>query len=1091
MLARPLVLAALLTALFVAGTAVAAADYTNFETVPVRPLALSPDGSRLFAVNTPDARLEIFEVRSTRLVHRASVPVGLEPVAVNVRSDGEVWVVNHLSDSVSVVDVASDPPRVVRTLLVGDEPWDVVFAGDRETPAAPFPRAFVSATRRGQNHPERPHDDYKVPGVGRADVWVFDADAPGEALGGTPEKIVQLFGDKPRSLAASPDGQSVFATVFHSGNQTAAINGAAVCDGGADRGKCAQSTSGVDDPPEVGEPGTGDPVILPGGLPAPNTDSDGVPQEEVGLIVKWNAATAQWEDELGRNWNGAVPFELPDYDVFAIDAAAAEPEATHAYSGVGTINFQTVVHPDGRLYVANTEARNEVRFEGSGERGTTVRGHLHEARVTVIGPGGVEPRHLNKHIDYRVTPVPAGVKERTLAQPVALTLSYDGSQLFVAAFGSDAIGVFETAQLDADTFSPSADARIPVSGGGPAGMALDARGERLFVYTRFDNGVAVLDLAEGREVAKLLLHSPEPAVVTTGRRILYDADFSSSNGESSCGTCHVFGDKDDLAWDLGNPDGVVVENTNPFVLGKADEFNPLKGPMTTQTLRGMDNHGPMHWRGDRSAALDPENGDFSDEVAAFEQFNGAFESLLGRDEGQISAADMSAFAEFALTIFPPPNPIRPLDNRDTPDIARGRDTFMNFKVNILGTCERCHTLAPLSGFFGTEGLSVFDPGDFKIPHLRNVYDKVGAFGFIGINPPGNSGTMLGPQIRGTGLGNDGSVGSVKSFLLFAGFKFPRGDEGKDEVENFVLQFPSNLAPIVGQQVTRRAESSGDVEDRIALMMEQADTPWLVVGNPGTQSCDLIVKGVLAGEERGWHFDPAAGAFLDDRGAAWLPESLAAVADEAGQELTYTCAPPGAAFRMGVDRDGDGTRDGDERDAGTDPAAPGSVPGACSDEIDNDGDGAIDFPDDPDCVSVEANSELPPELAPEVTIDVAPRRARDLLVLRSRARVPVAVFGSEDVDVDRIDYAGLRFGPDGASPQPVPSQSLGREDVDGDGHADLLARFSLRESGLRPGDTEACLEGTLEGVPFRACDAVRVRKPAPRPWWVRWLPTWAG
>jgi len=216
-----------------------------------------------------------------------------------------------------------------------------------------------------------------------------------------------------------------------------------------------------------------------------------------------------------------------------------------------------------------------------------------------------------------------------------------------------------------------------------------------------------------------------------------------------------------------------------------------------------------------------------------------------------------------------------------------------------------------------------------------------------------------------------------------------------------------------------------------------------------------------------------------------------VADEAGQELTYTCAPPGAAFRMGVDRDGDGTRDGDERDAGTDPAASGSVPGACSDEIDNDGDGAIDFPDDPDCVSAEANSELPQALAPEVTIDVAPRRARELLVLRSRARVPVAVFGSEDVDVDRIDYAGLRFGPDGAPPQPVPSPSLGREDVDGDGHADLLARFSLRESGLRPGDTEACLEGTLDGVPFRACDAVRVRKPAPRPWWVRWLPAWAG
>ncbi len=43
----------------------------------------------------------------------------MEPVAVAARNANEVWVVNHLSDSVSIVDVGSDPPRVVRTLLAG------------------------------------------------------------------------------------------------------------------------------------------------------------------------------------------------------------------------------------------------------------------------------------------------------------------------------------------------------------------------------------------------------------------------------------------------------------------------------------------------------------------------------------------------------------------------------------------------------------------------------------------------------------------------------------------------------------------------------------------------------------------------------------------------------------------------------------------------------------------------------------------------------------------------------------------------------------------------------------------------------------
>src|SRR5438552_1102422 len=116
--------------LLVAVPAARAASFVEFESGQVRPLALSPDRSRLFAVNTPDDRLEIFSVDGAgNLTRTGSVAVGLEPVAVAARTNGEVWVVNHLSDSVSVIDVSSNPPRVVRTLLVADEPRDIVFAG--------------------------------------------------------------------------------------------------------------------------------------------------------------------------------------------------------------------------------------------------------------------------------------------------------------------------------------------------------------------------------------------------------------------------------------------------------------------------------------------------------------------------------------------------------------------------------------------------------------------------------------------------------------------------------------------------------------------------------------------------------------------------------------------------------------------------------------------------------------------------------------------------------------------------------------------------------------------------------------------------
>src|SRR5205823_5768403 len=106
--------------------AAAKASFSEFESGQVRPLALSPSGKRLFAVNTPDGRLEIFTSDDGKLTPSGSISVGVEPVAVAARTESEVWVVNHLSDSVSVVTIGEDgSSRVTRTLFVGDEPRDI------------------------------------------------------------------------------------------------------------------------------------------------------------------------------------------------------------------------------------------------------------------------------------------------------------------------------------------------------------------------------------------------------------------------------------------------------------------------------------------------------------------------------------------------------------------------------------------------------------------------------------------------------------------------------------------------------------------------------------------------------------------------------------------------------------------------------------------------------------------------------------------------------------------------------------------------------------------------------------------------------
>jgi DNA-binding beta-propeller fold protein YncE len=814
-----------------AWSSTAAASFVTFESGQVRPLALSPNGTRLFAVNTPDDRLEIFGVGAAGLTRLGSVAVGMEPVAVAARTDTEVWVVNHLSDSVSVVDLSGPAPRVARTLLVGDEPRDIVFAGPGGS------RAFITTAHRGQQRtnpalagvPGAGDPQLTTPGVGRADVWVFDAGSLGVALGGTPVAILTLFGDTPRALAVSPGGGTVYAAVFKSGNQTTAISEGAVCDGFSSAVPCTTLQG----------------FAVPGGLPGPGTDFLGERAPETGLIVRFDTASGRWQDELARDWSPVVRFRLPDQDVFAIDATTLARTAT--FSGVGTTLFNMAVNPvNGEVYVSNTEARNEVRFEGPGIfGGSSVQGHLAESRITILSGASVRPRHLNKHIDYAVLPAPAGVKDHSLATPAGMAVSPDGATLFVAAFGSSKIGVLDTATLGNDTFDPRlASARyIPVSGGGPSGVVLDAGRNRLYVLTRFDDAVSVIDLATRAETSHQPLHNPEPPSVVAGRPFLYDAAGTSSNGEVACASCHIFGDMDDLAWDLGDPDAAVKPNPIPvnlaiaittgfFVLptpingtGNVNVFHPMKGPMTTQTLRGLLGSGAMHWRGDRATPPGTPASAF-DEVNSFNNFNGAFVGLLGRDT-TLAAADMQKFTDFALEITLPPNPNRPLDGSYTPSQLAGRNFFLgprrsdglNFDlppIKLGFTCEGCHELDPSLRHFGTQGRASFENEEqiVKIPHLRNLYQKVGMFGMVDIpfedrlNQP-----FQGDQIRGFGFLHDGSVDTLLRFLharVFAndsvggsavGFQ---NEQQRRDVEEFLLGFDTNLAPVVGQQITLAA-----------------------------------------------------------------------------------------------------------------------------------------------------------------------------------------------------------------------------------------------------------------------------------------------
>jgi hypothetical protein len=371
----------------------------------------------------------------------------------------------------------------------------------------------------------------------------------------------------------------------------------------------------------------------------------------------------------------------------------------------------------------------------------------------------------------------------------------------------------------------------------------------------------------------------------------------------------------------------------------------MKGPMATQSLRGMANHGPMHWRGDRTGGLDasgnivpsaqPDTGTF-DERAAFAKFQLGFTDLLGRDSF-IPAADMEAFTDFILQVTYPPNPIRALDNSLTPDQQGGHDLFFTRVADGTHPCNGCHSLDPEGnaqfgvdkpGFFGTQGESSFDfqPQLFKVPHLRNAYQKVGRFGFAAVPffvvTPGNNG-FQGDQMRGFGFLHDGSFDTLFRFVNGRGFStllgFPQGfpDHGIDpltgkdvdllrrQLEQFILAFPSNMAPIVGQQITLDDDNGAVAGPRVDLLEARAS-----VGE-----CDLVAKSQDDGHEVGFLFIVGAGSFMTDRsGEPPVSDAdLRAFATTPGHEVTFTCVPPGSGVRIGIDRDLDGILDGDDVD----------------------------------------------------------------------------------------------------------------------------------------------------------------------------------
>jgi len=141
------------------------------------------------------------------------------------------------------------------------------------------------------------------------------------------------------------------------------------------------------------------------------------------------------------------------------------------------------------------------------------------------------------------------------------------------------------------------------------------------------------------------------------------------------------------------------------------------------------------------------------------------------------------------------------------------------------------------------------------------------------------------------------------------------------------------------------------------------------------------------------------------------------------------------------------------------------------------------------LTVSAHSESNPAMMDEAktitivsiaAIDIKPGSRKNSVRLRNTKNgvIPVAILGSETFDIADIDFATLAFGPAGVATAHDPAGHVLEEepeDVNLDGYVDLVIHFGVMQTGLAPGDTQACLTGkTLDGTPFGDCDSVNVR-----------------
>jgi YVTN family beta-propeller protein len=171
-----------------------AIGYQTFASPQSNPIVLSPDRAFVYVANTTSNSVSF--VRTSDFTVTRTVATGLEPVSLAVRPNGlELWVSNHVSDSISVIDTdagSASYGQVIETIqsFAGgttqlDEPVGIAFASNA--------KAYVALSSRNQ--------------IGVIDTATYQVTS-----------FIQITAQEPRAIAVR--NGKLYVAAFESGNKT-------------------------------------------------------------------------------------------------------------------------------------------------------------------------------------------------------------------------------------------------------------------------------------------------------------------------------------------------------------------------------------------------------------------------------------------------------------------------------------------------------------------------------------------------------------------------------------------------------------------------------------------------------------------------------------------------------------------------------------------------------------------------------------------------------------------------------------------------------------------------------------------------------